>query len=887
MQKRAGVSNKIICLSEVFLLISFSFALAFIFSENSVSGAVDLGNGVTFIGQSESSDLFYYNGPNGPFTSMLAPDDIKAGVSVSGRAVAPATPPAPSAATTPTQAGTRFLPSGIAAKETATFQVGSFDKAVPGIPSNTEGVFIKQGGSETFLSGNDAYSITRGTDGSIISGKVIPGFDATSIANKLPANAPVDVLERAGYKFNAASENIPIYDGTKTYGLTSSDGTRMIVDNKVYEKATDSVTGNSAWVQAGTAPTPEKTSLFGLEIASGGFAHLVNGLLFASAVVGMIQLFAPMLGADASLTKSLSLAAFGGIMTYKALTSLGATGFGGPGGFSSGFAQSGIGSYVTGGVSKLWPGLIGLGVAVAIFLATYKKEKKQLVSFQCLPFEPATGGAKCEECNKDPFRPCSEYRCKSLGQACDIINPGSAEEKCVWVNPKDVNSPIIQTWDSALKPTGLSYTPDNAIRPPNRGVKIIDKKSKDGCLQAFTPLEFGITLNEPAQCKLDFNSNASFDEMQYYFGESNFLRYNHTEKMKLPGPEQNVEGVSPLLQNDGTFSLYARCKDANGNYNVDAFVFNFCVNQGPDTTPPVIERTSITSGSPVTFDIQQVPIQVYTNEPSECKWSRIDKDYADMENSMTCTTESFQVNADLQYTCAGNLTGIKNQEDNKFFFRCRDQPGKIDSERNTNEESYPLILKGTQKLNIVGATPNNQTIFSSTDIATVDLKLETDDGANEGKAVCYFSGTGSIDSYISMFSTNSHTHSQSLDLGAGNYNYYFRCIDDGGNAADANISFNVFIDRTPPKVTRAYREQDLKIVTDEDSECVYSLQSCNYVFGEGIKMIFANADNKKNHFTQWKNSATYYVKCKDKYDNEPAPNSCSIVASASRISQEA
>jgi len=52
-------------------------------------------------------------------------------------------------------------------------------------------------------------------------------------------------------------------------------------------------------------------------------------------------------------------------------------------------------------------------------------------------------------------------------------------------------------------------------------------------------------------------------------------------------------------------------------------------------------------------------------------------------------------------------------------------------------------------------------------------------------------------------------------------------------------------------------------------------------------MIFANADNKKNHFTQWKNSATYYVKCKDKYDNEPAPNSCSIVASASRISQEA
>ncbi|HLC31721.1 MAG TPA: hypothetical protein VJK51_03560 [Candidatus Nanoarchaeia archaeon] len=42
--------------------------------------------------------------------------------------------------------------------------------------------------------------------------------------------------------------------------------------------------------------------------------------------------------------------------------------------------------------------LVGLGVGIAIFLLTYKKEKKRLVSFQCLPFEPALGGSQCEAC---------------------------------------------------------------------------------------------------------------------------------------------------------------------------------------------------------------------------------------------------------------------------------------------------------------------------------------------------------------------------------------------------------------------------------------------------------------------------------------------------------
>ena len=182
-----------------------------------------------------------------------------------------------------------------------------------------------------------------------------------------------------------------------------------------------------------------------------------------------------------------------------------------------------------------------------------------------------------------------------------------------------MNSPIITTWLAALKPTGLTYTPDNAIRPPNRGVKIINS-GKTECIAPFTPLEFGISLNEPAQCKVDYNMTRDYDSMSFYMGGSNYLRYNHTEKMKLPGPDVGqASDASPVLKNDGTYSLYVRCRDANGNYNVDAYAVSFCVDKGPDTTPPLIEEFSIPTQSYVQYKKDSIPIEAYVNEPAQCK----------------------------------------------------------------------------------------------------------------------------------------------------------------------------------------------------------------------------------------------------------------------------
>jgi hypothetical protein len=607
---------------------------------------------------------------------------------------------------------------------------------------------------------------------------------------------------------------------------------------------------------------------------TGGFGHLATGVSWAIAAVGAIQLIGGLAGWDDSLTNALSYGAAAGIMTTSALQSFGPTGFTGVSGLSYGpgnFLGTSYGP-LTGA------GWIGLGVAVAVFVLTYKKESQKIYNFQCLPFEAPVKGEDCEKCNDDSFRPCSEYRCRSLGQACELTNQGSSEEKCVWVNPNDAVSPTITPWSEVLT-ENHRYT-NRDVRPDSRGTKIIYENSADGCLQAFTPLRFGVTTNEPAQCKIDFEHKETYDEMQFFFGNTNFYLYNHTQQFSLPSPD-SLNAELPELENDGNYDFFVRCRDKNGNENLDEFAIQLCVDPSPDTTAPVIVATSIPSESYVQFGAENVPLEVYVNEPSECKWSTQSKEYSVMENTMSCATSLTQINARELYTCSTELTGISDREENNFYFRCKDQPSKAEEDRYVNVVSYEFILFGSQPLNIISSGPNETTI-GNTQTVPVELKLITDDGAQEGTAICSFSDTGEEGNYVLMFETNSFEHKQILNLPTGNYNYFFRCVDIGGNAVEAEVSFGVIVDTQAPLVTRIYHDQPnsaLKAVTNEDATCVYSLNSCNYVFEEGLEMVYSNPSVRTSHFAEWQSNQVYYIKCKDNFGNEPGPNSCSIIAS--------
>ena len=642
---------------------------------------------------------------------------------------------------------------------------------------------------------------------------------------------------------------------------------------KLDEEAPPKPDGGAAtgtwWQQLGAG------TIFSKEGKVTGGGALTAGLVWAAGGYLAGQAIGSMTGMDKANTEALSAALAAGAFTFKYLS---------------------LASEIKEGVFATKGGLGGLGahpfataaiVAAIVFTQMYVKENTKTVTFTCRPWEAPIGGTKCEECNKYPFRPCSEYRCKALGQTCDLLNketPG--KELCAAVDPKDAISPTITPSTGALSPIGLSYVSDTSIRPPALGVKVVDSARTDGCLKAFTPLQFGITTSEPAQCKVSLNHTSKIDDMEYYFGESNYYEYNHTQKMRLPSPASfNETGGSPLLQNGDTMQLFVRCMDRNGNQNVDEYSVKFCIDKSPDTTPPLIEGTSITSGNPVRFGTTNISVETYVNEPAECKWSIESKAYEDMENSMACELLPVMINAMPTFLCTANFTGLKNNEENKYYIRCKDQPDAEESKRNVMVQSYELILRGTQPLNIIEVLPN-KTITGSTTAVAVDLEVETDDGAEEGKAFCFFSPFGTNDSYVQMFETNNFKHKQTLQLTAGSYTYYFRCTDLGGNSAEKSTTFSVFSDLEAPKVARVYKEEGvgLKVVTNEDAECKYSLNNCNFVFAEGLSLIYSNPSIKTNSYVEWKPNTIYYIKCKDLYGNEPNPNECSVIVKPVEVS---
>ena len=522
--------------------------------------------------------------------------------------------------------------------------------------------------------------------------------------------------------------------------------------------------------------------------------------------------------------------------------------------------------------------IVAVIAAIVMSIIGLGKTRTETVTFTCLPWQPPSGGADCEKCNKPPIggemRPCSQYRCDSLGAACSLLNEGTGNETCTWLNKDDVNAPTITPWQEVLT-KDHSYNDINPC-PPGPGCwKITRQGAADGCIKAFTPLQFGITTNEPAQCRVETNHTSKFDDMQYFFGD-NLYMYNHSIQMSLPSPAHlNYLSESPELVNDGNYKLYIRCRDANGNWNLGEMAVEFCVDPGPDTTPPVIMRTGIINGAPVAAGTTSTPLDIFLNEPSECKLSGNDEDYENMKNNFTCALNVDEMELDITYKCSANLSNIKDSATNTFYFRCKDQPwltGKNESDRNVNKESYVFQLEGTSPLEITSTGPSG-IVYGGAESIPVTITAETKGGYSNGDSMCYFSESDD-DSGILFFTTGTNHHEQNLELAPSNYTIYILCRDIAGNTDKKELTISVELDKNPPIVVKAYQDAGmLKVITDEESECKYGIKDCSFDFLTGTEMPFVNSTE---HIVEWRTDITYYIKCRDNYGNMPVPSECSM-----------
>jgi len=525
-------------------------------------------------------------------------------------------------------------------------------------------------------------------------------------------------------------------------------------------------------------------------------------------------------------------------------------------------------------------GLIGVGIGLFIFFVTAKEERIDAVQFNCLPWQPKSGGDNCEQCNKG-FLPCSEYKCQSLGAGCELLNKGTDKETCAYNNRNDITPPTISSWNSPLEQNYV-YIPASATLPEKAtgtsGVILNYTASSDGCIPPFTFVPFGITLNKPGKCRIDSQRKDNFSEMSYLVS-SGYSIYNHTLYTYSPGlAEAEKEGIP--ITGDGDREVYVRCEGVNGISNVGTFVFKFCVQKEPDITAAKIVLTNPLNDMPISSGRDSQETVFYTDKPADCKWSHRDEEYSLMTETMNCVKSLSEMGTNMLYKCITNLTGIEDSSENKFYIKCKSYPLNEEKDRVENSESYIYTLKGTEPLVIDSVEPTNGTLMKgSTSSVKVLLTVKTSAGYDKGKAWCSYnetSGTGTNGKYVLFANTNSYESTQELWLGEGYYDYSVRCCDLGANCDSKNTDFEVEIDTKEPRVIRLYNEgEELKIVTNEISNCVYDTVDCSYEFDEGI--VMTTMDNL-NHYVDWDIDSNFFIKCKDEYENKPNPDQCSVIA---------
>ena len=501
-------------------------------------------------------------------------------------------------------------------------------------------------------------------------------------------------------------------------------------------------------------------------------------------------------------------------------------------------------------------------IMAVISLIGWGKTETKTVSFKCMPWEAPLGGDDCTKCNEDPTKPCTEYRCGSLGQACVLLNPESETPKCESV-AKETIAPIISPGEPS---PGYEFK-----EITKNGLSVIGNNTE--CITEFTPVSFTLKTNEYAQCVYSYTlpSSKVFEDMGElnYPKEANAFTINHTFGIFMPSISSlSVYDVTgDLKEKFGKMSMYVRCRDYWGNYNIDEYIANFCVNSGPDLTAVshLYTTTNPKTETTLKYGANTTNVIFYINEPAECKYSTSsEKNYDEMENSMSCETDVRRV-TDFGWRC--NTTMTTDKEENKIYVKCKDQPwlaGTInETNRNINQEDYEYVLYVSKtELNITSTFPTG-TIENGFEPVSIDLGIKTSGGAEDGIATCYWGEHLDIPFWETGFSNN---HKQTLSTVVdGEYSIAVKCEDIAGNIATSEINFVMNLDTSPPIVVRTYKEgEGLVALTDEESECSYTLDSCDFDINNASSM---DSSFSIAHRAPWEQGKTYYIKCKDSWGN--------------------
>ncbi|MEM4181743.1 MAG: hypothetical protein QXX68_01135 [Candidatus Pacearchaeota archaeon] len=546
-------------------------------------------------------------------------------------------------------------------------------------------------------------------------------------------------------------------------------------------------------------------------------------------------------------------------------------------GLSTGFgsaAASGSGFFATaGGLLATNPiGWIVLAAAIVYTIYTaffdeYEEQEYFIMQFSCQSWKPPKE-SQCELCNED-VRPCSEYRCKSLGARCHYFVDKGEPGYCATIN--EIWQAKITPWPEILT-QGNSYT---NIR--DNGFRIAGPNG--GGVEPWQELTFGIITDKPATCKIDYEHTKNYDEMKFEMiseinpqtgkAEGTHHKITLSPYLRDKTASTNTLGLSVGEENE----YYIRCMNFAGQVNEAEFVVQIKVKDSYDLTPAELKRFEPASGSYLKKGTNSTAVILYLNEPAECRFIQEydvvtgEQGYEKMPNNMTCLTSQDSVFLG-EWRCFTLLSNLEEGQ-NKFYFRCKDKPDLTEEtefdKRNPNLHSKEYIL------NVCREGININLINRNTFIEEKNFTLSVSTSGCLGNAICSYKIENFSSGFINFYETGGTAHSQLLMLPQGKYSIDVKCEDEAKNINETTFNFQVFFDEQPPIIVRtAYDGNRLSLQTDEDAECFYHL---NYseVCEKSLRDIQNASSTKylsKTHSFSANPYETYYIKCRDKKLNE-------------------
>lgn len=519
-------------------------------------------------------------------------------------------------------------------------------------------------------------------------------------------------------------------------------------------------------------------------------------------------------------------------------------------------------------------------IATGIALAVCTDDQFRDIQFSCSEWQAPSGAQDCSKCNmqqKDggllpndkslvfkydptndnqfPQYQCTESLCKSLG-SCLFQGETAEGPKCLELDNYDVSAPAVRYVDSNLQCNDkIPGTVGNCnVENTENGIRIT------GMLKEFSQLNITLkTINlhdnkeELAVCAYTLSFNETYDGIVPNFEEGELLSTKHTL-------------VIANVQSNKVYSLKVFCEDASTNRNKMArpFIISFETAPEPDFTPPVLRSFNPPNGKAfVPYGITEKDVVITLNEPADsfggCRFSdESGVSYEKMTRMMSCTPGGLSEGP----KCTGKLTNLVEDEDNNFYFRCRDKSGNANQEDWPQEGgvSVPYIVKASPSLNISSIQcahydgPDCSVIYDK----EFNLSLTTQEGAENGISVCSFNN-------IIFLQTNSTEHFQpGLRLGTGNHVLKISCYDIAGNTASQDINADVRIDNAAPVIKSIYSDDStIKLITDEKANCKYEFNKTEFNFNNATSMTGEN--NYLHSFIAESKGAI--IQCSDRFGN--------------------